>query len=104
LHKKQDENLMRPYAVGMEANMQTLGQALRSARSARGLTQAEAAAEMQVLQSTVSRWEKDEQEPKRREDYEALAQFLSIPLTEVGALVGATAMRRVMREIRGWED
>jgi transcriptional regulator with XRE-family HTH domain len=84
----------------MEYAERTLGEAVRLRRSELGLSQAELAGHLATTQGNLSRWERDLTEPRELATYADLAEFLDISLEELALLIGTSAHRRVLRELR----
>ena len=60
--------------------MESLGQRIRNARKAKGMTQEQLASALYVSRQTVSGWENDRSEP----DYETLMRIMELLDVNVG--------------------
>lgn len=78
---------MDPVANALsKAPATALARHLRSLRAARGLTQAEVAAELDIQQQTVARWESSSGIPQRRL-WPKVAAFLGVSVEELRSLL-----------------
>ena len=67
-------------------NMESLGQRIRNARKAKGMTQEQLASALYVSRQTVSGWENDRSEP----DYETLMRIMELLDVNVGLKEGTS--------------